>query len=208
MDTYEPDIVSDYNQHMRAYLLKYVLNDPYEWDRLKIQTFPAEYPTMVIRAPVPWHTQYNLSKQSLELHLYICNKVLRDIRDLWTKEFSMLLVAPTDRLDEGEPYPLEPTVFEAKIDEFCEESRFTLLNIWLLKCADIFLDNRNYWDQYIPKHPGDSLCIVEGFFACVNNLMSLQLRGLVKRSLRHFAELIIRYKVIAFLKKLVHPKKK
>lgn len=78
--------MEEYDKHMRKYLLKYVLNDPYEWDRLRIVTFPFDYPTLIVRAPVPWHTQYNLAKQHIERHLFICNKVLLSIRNLWENE--------------------------------------------------------------------------------------------------------------------------
>ncbi|GJQ73710.1 DNAH3 [Trypoxylus dichotomus] len=46
-DTFEPDILSLYSQYMRIFMLKYVLNDPYEWKRLKIETFPVDYPTLM-----------------------------------------------------------------------------------------------------------------------------------------------------------------
>lgn len=86
MDSYEPELMNDYDAHMRYYLLKYVLHDPYEWRRLKIQTFPAEYPTMIICAPVPWHISYVLAKQLLVRHLFISNIIMTNIRDLWTDE--------------------------------------------------------------------------------------------------------------------------
>lgn len=85
MDSYKPDILIDYDKTMRWYLMKYVLNDPSEWHRLKIQTFPAEYPVMVIRAPVPWHTTYVLAQQSMENKYFRCHIVVIKIRDLWTE---------------------------------------------------------------------------------------------------------------------------
>lgn len=107
-------------------------------------------------------------------------------------------IIETDRLRESGTFPLEPSVFEAKIDELCKESRNKLLKDWLLKCADIFLEKRSYWKKFIPKQMGDSVCIIESFFACVNSLMSLQLRRLVTRSLEHFVKLVVYYKVSFF----------
>lgn len=86
VDGYEPEILKDYNEIMRLNLFKYILKDPVEWRRLNIQTFPVEYPVMVIRAPVPWHTQYNLGKHSLEKHFFIGNIVSLRIRELWEKK--------------------------------------------------------------------------------------------------------------------------
>lgn len=106
-----------------------------------------------------------------------------------------MYIVETDRISEVDDLPLDPPVFEAKIEELCNESRNKLLNEWLLKCADIFLDERSHWKKYIPKHFGDALCIIEKFFSCVHSLMSLQLRRLVMRSLQHFLKLIVRFKV-------------
>lgn len=85
MDSYRPEILVDYDKAMRWYLMKYVLNDPSEWRRLKIQTFPSEYPVMVVRAPVPWHTTYVLSQQALEKKFVKGHIVVIKIRDLWTQ---------------------------------------------------------------------------------------------------------------------------
>lgn len=109
-----------------------------------------------------------------------------------------MYIIPTDRLSEAGSFPLEPHVFEKKIDDICTESREKLLNEWLLKCADIFLEFRACWKSIIPIQPDDPLCIINKFFACVNSLMASQLRRLVTRSLNHFLELIVRFKVIRF----------
>lgn len=87
VNKFEPDLTRFYNEHMRWNLLTYVLNDPYEWKRLNIQTFPAVYPTMIIKAPVPWHATYCLAQQLVLRHLYIGNPVLLKIRDLWENKF-------------------------------------------------------------------------------------------------------------------------
>lgn len=86
MDSYDPEILHDYNETMRWNLLKYVLNDPCEWIRLKIQTFPAEYPVIIVRAPVPWHINFEVGQQLLFRHYFVGNPILLRIRDLWLNE--------------------------------------------------------------------------------------------------------------------------
>lgn len=51
--------------------------------RLGFKTFPKDFPTMLVRAPVPWHTQYCLATQYMEKHYYNGNIIVRKIRDLW-----------------------------------------------------------------------------------------------------------------------------
>lgn len=109
--------------------------------------------------------------------------------------YDNMYILQTDRISESGEFPLDPLTFETKIEELCNESRDKLLHEWLLKCADIFLDERRHWKNYIPRRIGDSLCIIEKFFSCANSLMSSQLRRLVMRSLRHFLQLIARFKV-------------
>lgn len=107
-----------------------------------------------------------------------------------------MLIVQTNRLQEVGQFPLDPTVFETKVEEMCHESRNILLNEWLPKCADIFLNLKKFWKQYIPKSEEDAVQIIENFFACANGIMAKQLRRLVLKSLRHFLNMFIKYKVI------------
>lgn len=55
---------------------------PYAF-RLGFKSFPKDFPILLVRAPVPWHTQYCLSTQYMEKHYYNANIIVRKIRDLW-----------------------------------------------------------------------------------------------------------------------------
>lgn len=83
MNSYDKEIIKDYDDVMRLYLLKYVLNDPYEWKRLNIQTFPPEYPIMLVRAPVPWHNAFVIGQQMLFRHYFVGNPILIRVHELW-----------------------------------------------------------------------------------------------------------------------------
>ncbi|VEN60061.1 unnamed protein product, partial [Callosobruchus maculatus] len=65
---------------------------------------------------------------------------------------------------------------------------------WLPSCADIFLENKQEWKCYIPVKKNDATELIERFFECANILMSMQLRTLVIRSLKHFISLILKFK--------------
>jgi dynein heavy chain len=193
--THEKEVLQFYEQFIRKNLLHYILKDPKERKRLNIVRIPRDYPVLVVRAPVPWHNSFCVSQQLLEKHFYISNIVVLEIRDLWESKYSDMLIIPTDRLEEVGQFPLEMDVLEEQIDHICTESRNILVREWLPSCADIFLKYKMQWRKYIPLKPTDSPVLVERFFDCVNGLLSMQLRRLVMRSLRHFLSLMVKFKV-------------
>lgn len=86
VDSYEPEILQDYDRAMRCNLLTYILKDPAEKERLVIASIPAEYPVNVIRAPIPWHTPKVLSEQTLSRYYFNGHSAILRIRDLWEDE--------------------------------------------------------------------------------------------------------------------------
>ncbi|KAK5640705.1 hypothetical protein RI129_009252 [Pyrocoelia pectoralis] len=194
INNFNSEILQEYDEKMRWNLLKYILKDPTEQERLKIETVPYEYPSMVVRGPIVWHTSYIIGKQLLERHIHIGNRVLMKIRDLWQAEFSSMLILPINRLQEGDPFPLEVNRFLEKVGEICEQSRSVLLNQWYPKCADIILQHKEHWSRFVPKVEGESMMMIKSYFDCINALMVLQIRGLVKASIDHFVEFLRQYK--------------
>lgn len=86
MNSYDKEIINDYDEVMRLYLLKYILRDPYEWRRLNIQTFPPEYPVIIVRAPVTWHASFTIGKQMLFRHYFVGNPILIRVHLLWEEK--------------------------------------------------------------------------------------------------------------------------
>ncbi|CAH1180398.1 unnamed protein product, partial [Phaedon cochleariae] len=189
----ERDVMKLYCIFMRKHLLTYVLQDPAEMKRLQFHTFPIDFPILLIRAPVPWHTQYCLSTQFMEKHYHNGNIVVRSIRDLWYKKYDQMHILPLSTLLETDE-PLSPAIFERRVNDICAESRKLLLEQWLPACADIFLKYKAAWRPLVPRSSSDSTEIIEEFFDCVNMLLAKELRGLVMRSLEHFANLFQRFK--------------
>lgn len=86
VDSYEPEILQDYDRVMRWNLLTYILKDPGEKKRLVIAAIPAEYPVNVIRAPILWHTPKVLAEQTLSRYHFNGHPAILRIRDLWEDE--------------------------------------------------------------------------------------------------------------------------
>ncbi|XP_017770457.1 PREDICTED: dynein heavy chain 3, axonemal-like [Nicrophorus vespilloides] len=194
MDSYVPELTEMYDLYMRECLLEYILNDPYEWKRLKIDSYPSKYPTMLIRAPVPWHIQYVVGRQSLERRFYLGNPLILAIRKLWQDEYQFLYILPMSRINEDVQFPLDTEVFEEKASQLCAEIRTKIEVEWMRACADLCLQMKNVWKPYAPLTSDDSVQLIEGYFRCINSLMSLMLRRLVWRSLKHFVDFIVKFK--------------
>ncbi|KAF5289736.1 hypothetical protein FQA39_LY03653 [Lamprigera yunnana] len=193
MSMFEAEIMDYFRMWMKWNLLKYVIQDPFERDRLKILTFPTEYPIMLVRSPVPWHTSYNLGKQSLEHHLHISNLIVIKLRKLWDKEYFNMLILPMEKLEELS-FPLETSEFEFAVKKMCSDSRSILLKQWYASCADILLEMKSYWYELIPKRPSDAVAAIEKFFECINELITTKIRDLVVKSLTIFLDFLSTYK--------------
>lgn len=191
ISAHEAEVLKWYCIYMRYNMLFYVLHDPAEWKRLQIESSPKFFPVLVVRAPVPWHARYLVSHQYLERHYFNGNVIVRKIRDLWFQKYDTMYILPLN----GFEYPLEPDSFEKQVESNCEESRRVLIYEWLPECADIFLEFKHDWRQYVPMKVSQSCETIEKFFRCVNMLLSMQLRSLVMKSLVHFKELIVTFKV-------------
>lgn len=107
-----------------------------------------------------------------------------------------MLILPVNHIcDLENPFPLNPSQFEENVEKICQLSKMILINHWLPECADIFLEFKTHWRQYVPKKPTPCCDTVEKFFCCVNMLLSMQMRSLVVRSLMHFKQLLVTFKV-------------
>jgi len=83
LDEIEAEVKSDYQHSLRKAILPYILPGLEERKRLKIETYPVDYPAIFIRAPVPWHCTFMASSQMLDHKLFIVNPILLCLRDLW-----------------------------------------------------------------------------------------------------------------------------
>ncbi|KAK9888347.1 hypothetical protein WA026_000602 [Henosepilachna vigintioctopunctata] len=194
IEGHKTEILKDFNEHMRLNLLRYILKDPAEHKRLQIHTFPAFWPILQIRAPIPWHTNKVLANHMMQAHFYLGNIIAIKIRNLWFERFENILVVTEESLQETQQFPLEPKVFEQTIYNLCQRVREKIEKDLIPSCADIFLEYKWAWKQYIPMRPVESVELVERFFMCINNLLSMFIRNMIVKSIKHFVDYIVQYK--------------
>ncbi|GLG98287.1 Dynein heavy chain, cytoplasmic, partial [Gryllus bimaculatus] len=190
----EAEIKNDWNLSLRQAILEYILLDPDEWTRLDIYTYPIPYGIVIIRAPVPWHNNYVISKQLISHKLFIGNDVLLRIRDLWSQSFSHLLVVPTETIREQLALPCQWEDLNSLVDKCCSDINRILNNEWLPKCAEIFLEMKSSWEYLVPQKMGESLLLVQTFFDSASSLVALEVRDLILKSLMELLSFIVQYK--------------
>lgn len=82
----EKDVRENYNIACRKILLDYVLMDPDERQRVGIMNYPkSDYPSMLIRGPVPWHHMTIIQKEQLRHNLYNFREPILMLNDVWQK---------------------------------------------------------------------------------------------------------------------------
>lgn len=69
-------------------------------------------------------------------------------------------------------------------------------NRWIVECADLFVKTKDNYADILPTHGIEaSKHQIQKFFDCVAATMSRQLRQIVFKSLKHFMNKILEYKV-------------
>lgn len=68
------------------------------------------------------------------------------------------------------------------------------MNDWLPRCADLVDSMMDHWKHLVPmkSKDGGRAAIL---FRCIHSLMSRQVHGLIKRSIDHFYNALVVYKV-------------
>lgn len=67
---------------------------------------------------------------------------------------------------------------------------------WIVECADLFVETNDNFRDILPTHdlnPSDYQ--IKKFFDCIAATMSRQIRQIVFKSLKHFMNKILEYKV-------------
>lgn len=106
-----------------------------------------------------------------------------------------MLILPVDKFEEDHRLPLEMTEYEEKVNKYCTEIRKLLEEVWLKDCADIVLKHKKKWIELVPRSISESSCNIENMFRAALSIMSIQLRSLVRKSLDHFTEFLLKFKV-------------
>ena len=64
-------------------IVEYILLDPDERERIRIRQVPRSYPKFTIRAPIPWHANILICRESIRHALFITHPVVLEIQRIW-----------------------------------------------------------------------------------------------------------------------------
>uniref|UniRef100_A0A1I8MKN2 AAA+ ATPase domain-containing protein n=1 Tax=Musca domestica TaxID=7370 RepID=A0A1I8MKN2_MUSDO len=185
------DLQEDFRYFVKRAFLRYLLSSPLERKRLQLVAEPPEFPIMTIRAPVPWKVYVQLARNHLDQVLMTTHPVIRALNLLWHQLYHDLVIVDVSQIVLRD-VPMNADELIKFVQESCDTIRELLLNDWIPRCADILDVMRKTWKDLIPmrgSHGGRAAVL----FRCVHALMSLQLEGLITRSLTYLYKTLCDY---------------
>ncbi|XP_014255049.1 dynein heavy chain 3, axonemal isoform X1 [Cimex lectularius] len=189
----EQEILEDYYISIGRAIVEYVLLDDEEKERLRIETYPVKFPTIVIRPPVPWRNSFIMAKERIRYNFYCSHPVLQALKNLYTTRYASLLVIPHEVL-QAQGLPMDPFEFDKFTTALCTKAREIICEKWLVECAELILQLRNTWQNLAPKYQTESSNLIERFFSCINAMLARQIREIIMNSVHHFYDILLKYK--------------
>ena len=173
------------HQALKQSVVDYILMDPEECRRLKIQKVQRTYQPHLARAPVPWHTSVVQAKRHMEHCLFIGNPMMTRLVLLFEK-FKNMRIVDFGALTVSN-FPMTLDDFQNILRNQCTTFRQRILTEWLPQVATVFFENKAEWYGMVnggsPEDPDAGFVRLDNFFKSVAALMSNQLWSLVQASL-------------------------
>lgn len=120
------EIHNDYDLALRQAIVDYILLDPTERRRVKIQNTPKSFHFHTIRAPIAWHDTMEETKKDLYVTLHANNPIMASLQTLWNESYAHQRLVSFDDLVRA-PLPMVPHDFEKFIELRVSQMRQTLL---------------------------------------------------------------------------------
>jgi dynein heavy chain len=121
------EIQSDYDLAIRKSIVDYILLDPNERRRVKIQNVPKIYHLHTIRAPIAWHDTMDQTKKDLLTTLHGNNPIMASLQTLWDETYAQQRLVSFQDLVQA-PLPMIPHDFEKFIEQRVNQMRQTLMS--------------------------------------------------------------------------------
>jgi dynein heavy chain len=119
------EIHTDYDLAIRKAIVDYILLDPHERQRVKIQNVPKPFRLRTIRAPISWHDTMDETKKDLLTELHGNNPIMASLQTLWDETYAQQRLVSFQDLIQA-PLPMVPHDFENFIEQRVKQMRQTL----------------------------------------------------------------------------------
>ncbi|XP_011502202.1 PREDICTED: dynein heavy chain 3, axonemal [Ceratosolen solmsi marchali] len=186
----EKEIITEHKKSSRSFLINYLLSDPRQRKFLNISNVPMEWPTFIIRAPVPWHQMKVVATHFMEHNLFITNEISRAICSIWHERYASMKIVD---LKEFGKFPIRGSEFFSQVERICQATKRRIIEEWFAEVAELFFERKDAWAGLFDKSSNASTHQVEKYFRSINALLSQQLRFIVLDTLRYFRDFIIQY---------------
>jgi len=126
-DGLKEEIHTYYDRAIRQAIVDYILLDPNERQRVKIQHVPKTFRLRTIRAPIAWHDTMDQTKKNLLMALHANNPIMTSLQTLWDETYAhQRLVSYQDLIQAS--LPMIPHDFEKFIEQRVNQMRQTLIS--------------------------------------------------------------------------------
>jgi len=120
------EIHNNYDIAIRKSIVDYILLDPNERQRVKIQNIPKTFRLNTIRAPIAWHDTMDQTKKDLLLTLHGNNPIMASLQILWDETYAQQRLVSFQDLVHAS-LPMIPHDFEKFIEQRVNQMRQTLI---------------------------------------------------------------------------------
>jgi len=121
------EIHTNYDLAIRKSIVDYILLDPNERQRVKIQNIPKTFRLCIIRAPISWHDTMDQTKKDLLITLHTNNPIMASLQTLWDEAYAQQRLVSFQDLVQA-PLPMIPHDFEKFIEQRVNQMRQTLIS--------------------------------------------------------------------------------
>jgi len=126
-DGLKEEIHTYYDRAIRQAIVDYILLDPNERQRVKIQNVPKTFRLRTIRAPIEWHDTMHETKKDLLITLHGNNPIMTSLQTLWDETYAQQRLISFQDLVQA-PLPMIPSDFEKFIEQRVNQMRHTLIS--------------------------------------------------------------------------------
>jgi dynein heavy chain len=126
-DQLKEEIHSTYDLALRKAVVDYILLDPNERKRVKIQNVPKTFHLNTIRAPIAWHDAMEQTKRDLQTTLHANNPIMDSLQTLWDVTYADQRFVSFQDLVQAS-LPMVPHDFEKFIEQRVNQMKQTLIS--------------------------------------------------------------------------------
>ncbi|KAL7290283.1 hypothetical protein TKK_0015983 [Trichogramma kaykai] len=192
------EISEDYEASLRNLSIDRILLDPLQRKLLSLGEDAAAlvlsagaHRRRVIRAPVPWHQRRVQAEHSMHHDLFIGNEINRAIERIWNDEYRYEALLRPEGIG---PLPIPASEIDERVARSCRAARSRLVDGWLARVAELFLERKQAWSGLVDATPGASTLLLRRYFRSVDSLLSRQLRHMLVDSIEQFERFFDRYR--------------